>query len=151
LKDSLKFFQAYLKEMIDVGGENLPRAISTKLGTKLGKLYKQKGLAGSLETAIEQIYLALSTKPTINKIDEWTYDITISHPNKIGPNFCVIGGSYDPSKADLFQKNICIPYTIGFLKEIAPDYKFDYEIKQCIVADNVENCRYILRIMKENT
>ncbi|MFX0024391.1 MAG: hypothetical protein ACFE9S_18880 [Candidatus Hermodarchaeota archaeon] len=30
MKDALKFFQAYIKEMIDVGGNNLPKAISSK-------------------------------------------------------------------------------------------------------------------------
>ena len=33
-KDVLKFFQAYIKEMIDVGGNNLPKAISVKSGSK---------------------------------------------------------------------------------------------------------------------
>jgi len=28
-KDALKFFQAYIREMIDIGGTNLPKAIST--------------------------------------------------------------------------------------------------------------------------
>ena len=34
-KDALKFFQAFINEMIDVGGANLPKSISMKLGTQI--------------------------------------------------------------------------------------------------------------------
>ncbi|GAI90164.1 unnamed protein product [marine sediment metagenome] len=43
-KDALKFFHAYVNEMIEIGGENLPRAVSTKLGAKLAALYKEKSI-----------------------------------------------------------------------------------------------------------
>jgi len=150
VKDSLKFFQAYIREMIDIGGENLPKTIATKLGIKLAKIYKKRGLADNLESAIKQIYLALNAKPKINKVDDSTLEIFVKHPKKIGPNFCVIGGKYDPSRAEIFQNSICIPYTMGFLNGISPNLQFKPTIKQCIIADNVRTCHYILKIKKEN-
>ncbi|GAH52713.1 unnamed protein product, partial [marine sediment metagenome] len=36
--------------MIDIGGNNLPKAISTKSGSKLGKLYKERGLSLDIGT-----------------------------------------------------------------------------------------------------
>lgn len=149
MKDSLKFFQAYIREMIDIGGKNLPKTISTKLGAKLGKIYKNRGLADNLESAIKQLYVALNAKPKINILDDSTLEIFVKHPKKIGPNFCVIGGNYDPSRADLFQNSICIPYTMGFLNEISPDLHFKPTIKQCILADNVRTCHYILKIKRK--
>ena len=43
-KDALKFFQAFINEMIDVGGVNLPKSISVSLGAKLGKILKGRGI-----------------------------------------------------------------------------------------------------------
>ncbi|GAH80770.1 unnamed protein product, partial [marine sediment metagenome] len=42
--NTLKLFQAYIKEMIEVGGENLPKILSATLGAKLGKAYKERGI-----------------------------------------------------------------------------------------------------------
>ena len=53
-RDALKFFQAYIKEMIDVGGVNLPKSISVSLGAKLGKLLRERGLIG-LENSLKKI------------------------------------------------------------------------------------------------
>ena len=36
--------------MADIGGENLPKTVSTKLGTKLGRLYKRRSPNAKLET-----------------------------------------------------------------------------------------------------
>ena len=151
MKDNLKFFQAYIREMIEIGGENLPKAISTKLGIKLAKIYKNQGLADNIESAIKQIYLDLNAKLKIKKIDNSTLEIIVTHPRIIRKNFCLIGGKYDPSRAQLFQKNICIPYTIGFLSEVAPDLQFEPTIKQCIIEHDVRTCRYNIKIKKKNT
>ena len=52
--------------MIEVGGENLPRAVSTKLGAKLAALYKEKGI-NNLTTALETAYKALGASTSIKK------------------------------------------------------------------------------------
>lgn len=141
-RDALKFFQNYIKTMVEIGGENLPRSISTKSGTKLGKIYKERGLTDGLEVSIKQIYTVLGATPTITKIDEKTYDITIKHQQK----WCPIGGAYNPSNAELFQQNICLPYTIGFLNEVSNgNFKFHIDIEQCILTNNKRICKYCLK------
>ncbi len=132
--------------MVDVGGPNFPKTISTKLGIKLGKLYKKRGLANDLEEGITEMYQALNATLNIKKIDESTMEINVEHPNK---GFCPIGGKNSPSNADLFQVNICIPYTLGFVNEINPDFKYKAKIKHCIVADNGKTCNYTLNLIKK--
>ncbi len=141
VKDALKFFQAYIREMIDVGGFNLPRAISTKSGAKLGKMLKERGFT-EIEPALGQIYSALNAKPLIKKLNDDTYEVIVKYSKK----FCPIGGAYNPSRAPIFQENICIPYTRGFLNELFPQFTFESEILNCILLDNQRTCQYILKI-----
>ncbi|MFX1314586.1 MAG: hypothetical protein ACFE9T_01890 [Promethearchaeota archaeon] len=142
MKDALKFFQAYIKEMIDVGGPNLPKAIASKSGAKLGKLYKERGWAINIESALKQAYIALKAKPKITKINDNSYDIILKYSRK----FCPIGGSYNPSNVSLFQDNICNPFTKGFLNEMFPKMNFNSEIKSCILSSNHRVCHYILHV-----
>ncbi|MFX1375252.1 MAG: hypothetical protein ACFFA0_05520 [Promethearchaeota archaeon] len=130
--------------MIDIGGTNLPKAISSKSGAKLGKLYKNRGLPLTLEESFNQIYSALDAKPTIKKIDNNTYEVILKYSNK----FCPIGGSNSTSRANLFQENICKPYTQGFLNELFPNYKFESEILNCIPMNSNKTCHYILKMEK---
>ncbi len=141
----MKFFQAYIKEMIDIGGNNLPKAISTKSGAKLGKLYKKGGLPLDLETALKQIYSALKGKPVIKQLNENRYEVLV----KFAKKFCPIGGSYNPTRASIFQENICIPYMRGFLNEIFPQFIFGEDILKCIPIDNQRTCQYILKVDKK--
>jgi len=131
-----------VKEMIDIGGSNLPKAISSKSGAKLGKLYKNKGLPLKIEDSLSQIYTVLNAKPIIKKLDDNTYDVIIKYPKK----FCPIGGSNNSSRATLFQENICMPYTRGFLNELFPEYKFEADVLNCIPLNNTKTCHYILKI-----
>ncbi|UCD02170.1 MAG: hypothetical protein JSV23_03910 [Promethearchaeota archaeon] len=144
----MKFFQAYIKEMIDIGGNNLPKAISTKSGSKLGKLYKKRGLTLDIGTALKQVYSVLKAKPSVKKLNEDTYEVIVRYSKK----FCPIGGAYNPSRATIFQKNICIPYTRGFLNELFPQFIFESDILNCIPLNNQRTCHYILNIKsKKNT
>ncbi|MFX0166071.1 MAG: hypothetical protein ACFE9V_12175 [Candidatus Hodarchaeota archaeon] len=128
--------------MIDIGGNNLPKAISSKSGAKLGKLYKSKGMPLKIEDALQQIYAVLNAKPLIKKLNDNTYNVIIKYPKK----FCPIGGSNNSLRATLFQENICIPYTRGFLNELFPEYKFEADIINCIPLNNRRTCHYILTI-----
>lgn len=143
-KDALKFFQAYINEMISVGGENLPKVISTKSGEKLAKLYKDRGMKIDVESALKQIHVALGARTKIKKIDENTYDIQLKYHHK----FCPIGGSFKPSRAPLIQNYVCKPYTFGFLCAIFPQFKFEADIENCIVFSNQNMCHYILKLEK---
>jgi len=144
VKDALKFFQAYIREMIDVGGSNLPKAISTKSGAKLGKMLKERGFK-DIESALKQIYIALKAKPTIIKLNENTYEVIVRYSKK----FCPIGGGSNSSRAPIFQENICIPYTRGFLNELFPNLNFESEILNCIPLNNQKVCHYILKVDKK--
>lgn len=141
-KDSLKFFQSYIREMADIGGEMLPRTVSTKLGAKLGKLYNERFQLSGLESNIKQLYFALSAKPQVTRIDDSTIEVLVKHKSK----FCPIGGNYKPERAEFVNKSICIPYTIGFLNEISNDLKFEIEIKKCITSNRTKFCHYVLKI-----
>jgi len=141
-KDVLKFFQAYIKEMIDVGGENLPKAISVKSGSKLGKFYKARGLIFDMEVVLKQFYTGLKGKPTIKKLDDNTYDVSVKYSKK----FCPIGGIHNPSRGSVFQENICIPYMRGFLSEIFPHLTTESDFSNCIPLNNQRTCNYILKV-----
>lgn len=137
--DALKFFQNYLFEMIDIGGPNLPKSISTSLGAKLGKLLRARGIIG-LENSLKKIYAVLNAKTRINSIDDNTLDITLKYSNK----FCPIGGKLNPDKAELIQNSICIPYTAAILNTLNPEFKYESEILECILNSNNRHCRYKL-------
>ena len=145
-KDALKFFHAYINEMIEVGGENLPRAVSTKLGSKLGELYKKRGLNNSIETALKRSYKVLGATPTIKKVDESIYEVSIKHSKK----FCPIGGKRNPSQATIIQDNICYPYTRSFLITMFPELEFHAKINRCILTDNDRYCKYTLKVSEKN-
>ena len=140
-EDVLKFFQAYVKEMIDIGGTNLPKAISIKSGSKLGRYYKNRGLSLDLELVLKQFYVALKGKPTITKIDD-NNDVSVKYSKK----FCPIGGSYNPSRGTIFQENICIPYTKGFLSELFPQITTKADFLSCIPLNNQKTCHFILKV-----
>ncbi|MFX1393191.1 MAG: hypothetical protein ACFFAH_06395 [Promethearchaeota archaeon] len=139
--DALKFFQAYLIEMIDVGGENLPRTISTKLGAKLGKIYKNKGIL-DLETGLKQIYKVLKGSPQIKKIDDNKYEVKL----KYRKNFCPMGGKFNPEKAELIQQSLCYPFTKSFLNELNPNFNYQAEIISCILNSHKGFCLYKLNL-----
>lgn len=132
--------------MLDIGGPNLPKTISTKLGLKLGRVYKEKKLAPDLETGLIQLYKSLGGKVSIKKVEDNTYDVLVKYNTK----FCPIGGKYNPSRAETFVKSVCIPYTVAFLTEIVPDIRVETEIKQCVMALDQNCCNYILKLSKKN-
>ncbi|MHA2129859.1 MAG: hypothetical protein ACW99L_07805, partial [Promethearchaeota archaeon] len=94
--DALKFFQAYVKEMIDVGGANLPKSISASLGAKLGKLLKERGVTG-IENSLKKIYKVLKAKIKIIRINDSMLEITLKYKK----SFCPIGGKIKPDRAEL--------------------------------------------------
>jgi len=145
VKDALKFFHAYINEMIEVGGENLPRAVSTKLGAKLAALYKRKGI-NDLTTALKTAYKALGASTSIKKIDENTYLINLKHSKK----FCPIGGTRNPKYAKTIQDSVCFPYTRSFLTGLFPEFQFETEIKECIVDNSNSHCKYELKVKKSS-
>ncbi|MFX1314585.1 MAG: hypothetical protein ACFE9T_01885 [Promethearchaeota archaeon] len=143
-KDALKFFQSYIIEMIDVGGPNLPKSISSSLGAKLGKLYKERGIIG-IENSLKKSYKVLNASPNIKKINGNTYEVTLKYKRK----FCPIGGKHNPKRADLLQESLCRPYTSGFLNEIDPSYTYKGQVIECNLKSNKGMCSYILTLEKK--
>jgi hypothetical protein len=144
-RDALKFFQAYIKEMIDVGGINLPKSISASLGAKLGKILQKKGVTG-LEYSLKRIYNVLNAKTSIKTIDDNRLEISLRYSKR----FCPIGGKHNPDKSELIQNTICIPYTVAILNSLHPKFKYAAEIKECILNTNSKHCRYILTKESKN-
>ena len=143
-KAAVKFLQTYVKEMIDVGGENLPKAISVQLGANLGKMYQKKDIL-SFEKGLKKMYKVLKGKPRILKIDDNTFDITIKYKG----NFCPIGGSWNSKIAKLFQDSVCIPYTQGFLTSYNASKTYKTEIKKCILFNGNSFCKWMLHLEKK--
>ena len=145
-RDALKFFQNFIYEMIDIGGINLPKSISSSLGAKLGKLLKTRGTE-SLEESLKKIYSVLNAKTTIKKIDDNTLDIALRYKN----TFCPIGGKYNPNRTDIIQKTICVPYTMAILNASHPEYKYEGKVEECILETNNRVCRYkLIKTDKQN-
>ncbi|MBY9006758.1 MAG: hypothetical protein KGD63_08375 [Candidatus Lokiarchaeota archaeon] len=146
-KDILKFFQAYVTEMIDIGGENLPKSIASGLGEKLAKIYKKIEI-DEIKDGIKHIYDILEIQYEIKDIERDKFEVEV----KFDENFCPIGGEFNPDKAKLIQKSICDPYMLGFLAEMEPEYRYEGCIKQCILENgNQKVCRYIIeRVEKED-
>jgi len=140
-KEALKFFHNWIKEMIDIGGANLPKTVSTHLGAKLGKLYKQRGITDII-IGLKKSYEILKGSSTIEKED----DKTIKVQTKYSKKFCPIGGGFNKEKEKFIQQSICYPYTIAFLKEIDPRFNYEGIIHECILSSNKRFCKYTLKL-----
>jgi len=143
-KSALKFLQAYVKEMVELGGENLPRTISAKLGANLGRIYRKRGIT-EIESGLNQSFKVLKTKYRIEKKSDNLYEIEVKYRRK----FCVIGGKFDKKRKGLIQKAICVPYYLGFLKELDPTYTYKINVHSCVVSDNTHFCKYSLMLTKQ--
>lgn len=143
--DALKFFQAYIKEMINIGGENFPKTISSGLGANLAKLYKSKGI-NDICTGLKESYKVLGSIVEVNQLSDDKIEVSITYHE----DFCPIGGKYDPEKADLIQKSICTPYTGGFLNELNSEYKYSAIHQECILKSRGNSCKYTLTLEKKN-
>ncbi len=140
-RDALKFFQNFIREMIDIGGPNLPKSISASLGAKLGKLLKERGVSG-IENSLKKIYNVLNAKTKIKSIGDNILEITLKYSKR----FCPIGGKVNPERAEVIQSTICIPYTLAILNSLDSDLKYNVEIQDCILKSNNRICQYRLTI-----
>lgn len=145
-RDALKFFQNFIYQMIDIGGENLPKSISTSLGAKLGKILKSRGIA-EVQSGLKKIYNVLNAKTTIKSLDDNNLDVSLKYSKK----FCPIGGKHNSERAKLIQETICIPYTTAILTSLNSDYTYKLEINECILKSNNKQCKYRLKFDKKST
>ena len=80
-REALKFVHSYLRELIDVGGPNLPKTISTRLGAKLAKIYQKMGITDVIE-GLRESYRAIKGNPDIVKVDDNTYEVKTRYIRK---------------------------------------------------------------------
>ncbi|MHA1805716.1 MAG: hypothetical protein ACTSU4_14465 [Promethearchaeota archaeon] len=129
-----------------MGGTNLPATASSLLGSRLARLYKQKGIIGFIN-GLKKSYEVLGATVNVQEREPNLFEFSMEYPD----NFCPIGGHYNPEKAELVQKSICTPFTEGFLKEMDPTFKYSGDIEECILKTNQNKCKYILKLEKLNT
>ncbi len=145
-RDALKFFHSYVKEMIDIGGPNLPKTIAARLGSKLARIYKRMGISDAME-GLRESYRAIKGYPEIKKVGTGIYEVKTKYMRK----FCPIGGAPQNGKqAELVQNSICQPFTIGFLSELDPRFKYKGVVEECILDSNKKSCRYTLQLEEKN-
>ncbi|MGQ4875652.1 MAG: hypothetical protein ACP6IY_16415 [Promethearchaeia archaeon] len=143
--DTLKFFINWIQEMIELGGPNLPKTISSQLGAKLAKVYKERGIL-DIEQALKKSYEAIKGHSEIRRIDESTIEVK----NAYLRDFCPIGGQINPEKAKIMQESICIPFTMSFLNGLDPHYRYEGTVHECILKSGGNVCRYTLKIEKKD-
>ena len=127
--------------MIEVGGENLPRTISTKLGSKLARIYKSRGIY-DIEKALKQMYKVMNGSPKIKKVDDNNFEVTLKYPKC----FCPLGGKYNPKRAEFIQRSLCYPFTKSFLNELNPNFNCNAKIHECILSSRKGYCLYSLHL-----
>ncbi len=144
-RDVLRFYQAYINEMFDIGGENLPKSISTRLGAKLARSYKQEGIQ-DIEFGIKTLFGGMNARTKVVERDRDRIEITAKYRKR----FCPVGGMLNPEQAEKTQEMICRPYILGFLNELDPQFKYHAESKQCILESNGKTCSFILKTERKH-
>jgi len=139
-QDALKLFQTYLSELVEIGGKNLPKSISSGLGAKLAKIYKKKGI-NDIISGLRKSYQVLNGSPEFKEIEKDKWEIKINYSN----HFCPIGGKKKSSRGNLIRESICIPYTIGFLNEMNSEYFYRLKSEECILETGDNICHYMLQ------
>ena len=134
--DYLKFFQSFIASMVEIGGINLPRSVSSKLGRNLGEIYKKRGV-NDVKTAIKSMFKAMGGEDVEFEESETGFTVITRYPS----DFCPIGGSLKPKRHDMFVESICYPYARGFLSTFLPNTKIDLACKQCVLATGDNECR----------
>jgi len=145
-RDALKFFHAYVNEMIEVGGVNLPKSISTGLGSKIGKLLKDRGTTG-VENSLKMINDVFKAKTTIKPLDDGIFEVSLNYKS----NFCPLGGELNPNRSEIIQNSICVPYITAILDTLHSDLKFSAKVIDCIMNSSEKICRYKLTTEEKKT
>lgn len=139
--DYLKFFQSFIASMVEIGGINLPRSVSSKLGRNLGEIYKQRGVTDP-ETALTSMFKAMGGEKVIFERHATGFSITTRYPT----DFCPIGGALKPKRHEMFIESICYPYARGFLSAFEPQARIDIQCKDCVLRSGDNCCKMVVDI-----
>ncbi|GAB4331523.1 MAG: hypothetical protein Kow0069_39110 [Promethearchaeota archaeon] len=146
--DIVKFFQAFVRQMVSVGGVNLPRTISTSLGAKLGQTYREKGVT-DWKQALTSMIQGMGGSVEFVEEGEGAGGARVVNA-KYFSDFCPIGGAPSRNKtserASLVVESICRPYVTGFLKGYFGDEKLAISFPRCIVKDGGNSCQLCLEV-----
>lgn len=121
--------------MVEMGGINLPRTISTMLGRNLGKIYKERGVTDQ-KVALTSMFKAMGGKKVSFEDIENGYIITTEFPT----DFCSIGGGLKPKRYNMFVESICFPYAKGFLSQFNPNATISVDCEACVLRDPDNKC-----------
>ncbi|MHA1730658.1 MAG: hypothetical protein ACTSU5_01875 [Promethearchaeota archaeon] len=136
--DIIKFFQAFVRQLADIGGINLPKTVSTSLGGRLAETYERKHVT-EWKDAITGMIQGMGGTIEIEGADAETSEKVVVKVSYFH-DFCPIGGHPMSSKADLVQGGVCIPYLMGFLRPFFPGTKMQIRFTKCIVRDGGNQC-----------
>jgi hypothetical protein len=133
--DTVKFFQAFISQMIMIGGNNLPKTIAIKLGGNLGGLYRNKGV-NDWKVALKGMLVAMGGDvKSIERDGEDFFWLT-----EFQENSCPIGGKMNKARHAMFKVSVCEPYIKGFLNAFESSWKCDVESTGCILKDGGKSC-----------
>ena len=140
--DIIKFFQAFVRQMVKIGGKNLPKTISSSLGSELGKSYLKKNVL-DWKKALTGMITAMGGKlEIVEKEGSW---LLISH---YPTEFCPIGGKPDSVRFADTTDSICIPYLTGYLQGLRQKLTQNPLLTKCIVRDGGKTCEFQIELAK---
>ncbi len=122
--------------MVEIGGINLPRIVSTKLGRNLGEIYKCRNIQDE-STALKEMFRAMGGTTTDVTSIPRGIEVTTRFPE----DFCSIGGGLKPKRHSLIFEGICSPYASGFLSTFRPGKSIKVTCLQCITKDPGSTCK----------
>ncbi len=140
--DIIKFFQAFIRQMIKVGGGNLPKTISASLGAELGKSYLKKNVRDWQKALTGMIEGMGGKLEIIEKENKWL--LLSRYPSE----FCPIGGSHDTARFDDTVSSICVPYLLGYLQALRMKVTQNSILNKCIVRDGSCDCEIQVEFAK---
>ncbi len=140
--DIVKFFQAFIRQAIKIGGNNLPKTISTSLGAELGKSYLKKNVL-DWKKAITGMIEGMGGKlEIIEKENVWL--LRSQYPAE----FCPIGGKTDSVRFADTTESVCIPYLAGYLTVLQLKLVHSPILNKCIVKDGGNICEFQVEFAK---
>ncbi|HMF30277.1 MAG TPA: hypothetical protein VKK79_02595 [Candidatus Lokiarchaeia archaeon] len=127
--DIIKFFQSYIRQMVKIGGINLPKTISSAMGHDLAIRYLDHGVADWKE-GLTGMISGMGGSIEINE-EEGHWTAKILYPTE----FCPIGGQPGEQRSEVTAEAICKPYVSGFINAFGPKVAGTIKVNECMVRD----------------
>ncbi len=138
--DILKFFQAFVRQMVVVGGVNFPKTISTSLGASLGKRYTLEGVTDWKDALPRMIEAMGGTLDVVERGGEVVFE------TRYDGGLCPIGGPPSPARFESVTEGVCKPYLAGFLRSLKGTLGALPAVQRCIVRDGGATCELRVKL-----